>query len=55
MAALGKTTTNPFGLEFLLQDNYEDMLEGGEPHAGSKGVHGLTVTSYAKLAPAAKT
>lgn len=26
MAALGKTTTNPSGLEFLLQDNYEDIL-----------------------------
>ena len=25
-AALGKTSTNPSGLEFLLQDNYEDML-----------------------------
>jgi hypothetical protein len=29
-------------------------IEGGEPHAGSKGVQGLTVMSYARLVPAAK-
>jgi hypothetical protein len=29
-------------------------IEGGEPHAGSKGVEGLTVMSYARLVPAAK-
>jgi hypothetical protein len=29
-------------------------IEGGEPHAGSKGVQGLTVMSYASLVPAAK-
>ncbi len=29
-------------------------IEGGELHAGSKGVQGLTVMSYARLVPAAK-
>jgi hypothetical protein len=29
-------------------------IEGGEPHAGSEGLQGLTVMSYARLVPAAK-
>jgi hypothetical protein len=41
-AALGKTSTNAGGLEFLLQDNYEDMLFTPPAMQGSMQISRLT-------------